>query len=290
MGVEKLLDLDRLIDRVLTGFGQGKDVRAAIAGARPIYPWRFAEHPDVTTSYSILEQIGQRNSLEMAPFLRNLLVPSEPRYVDIDIHDVTGVTSTEGHYYGNLDRLRLTVDDAEKFMAQPSEIVRDGLVEQVLNHAGSVEPGLLPLIQEGWSGRLILGNSGCARRFAWLRHYGLPRKLPARIQRYDLNPAVLKMLAEDYWICLIQNDVSDCVKDRFQLYGPTGRETWPKQAFEIHIDPCPPATHAVGWSGIVCERKHPFYRVMRAALEDAPFEIFDFSRWLHLLAQGRQHP
>lgn len=285
-----MLDLDRLMDRVLTGFGQGKEVRAAIAAARPVYPWRFAEHPDVTTSLSILRQIELHNCLNMAPFLHGLLVPSEPCYADVDIRDVTGVTATDGHYYGNLDRLRLTVDNPEKFMAQPSEAEREWLVNQVLDRAGGIEPGLLPLIQEGWSGRLIMSNSGCARRFAWLRHYGLSRKLPARIQRYDLNPAVLKVLAEDYWICLVQNDVSACVINRFQFHGPAGRDTWPKQAFEIHIDPCPPATHAVGWSGIVCERDHPFYRVQRAALEDAPFEVFDFSRWLHLLAQGRQHP
>lgn len=288
MNVSPINRILNAFERLHIDWRQGQMFRSGIEAAENSRRARFIEEPDVTTSFMILKELIPFGDMPRAELLRDLLLEREPVDREVNVSDVSAVLATKGGYFGNLDRLRHTIHQPECFTGEPFHAERDLLLEEVLSNAGS--GGRLPIVREGWSGRLILNNKGGARRFAWLRHYGLDRTLPARITQYDLNPSVVRALSQEYWAFLIPCAVSAAVLEKLKIGGIGPTTYWPQQVFQVNANPCPPADVSVGWCGIVCERAHPAYELLRSALKSAPFEVFDFSRWIHLLAQGRLQP
>ena len=273
--------------------GRGKKVRAAAAAISAPKAWRFLHDPDLTTSLEVLRDLARPHfggSRPVADALERLVVEVEsPRDEDVDIGRVTALTASKGRYIGNLRRLLPTISDPGPRVAALSLDEQYAMVHSdVMRESGCVSKGRFRLIEEGWSGRLIAPNSGAARRFAWLHRnrYLRPTILPARIETRMLDASALGVLTREFQLEIIPSEAARGLLGSMRNLDVGELEL----VRELWSPACPDDVNRDMWSVLAYPRAGRYYEDIRLGLADAAAPVFDFSRWLMMIAAGRETP
>lgn len=273
--------------------GRGKKVRAAAAAISAPNAWRFLHDPDLTTSLEVLRHVARLRFGGIRPVARaleQLVVEVEtPRDEDIDIIRVTALTASQGRYIGNLWRLLPTITDPVPQVAALSLDEQYDLVHRdVMRDSGCMSNGRFRLIEEGWSGRLIAANAGTARRFAWLRQhrYIRPTILPARIETRVLDDSAFRILTQEFQVEIMPSEAG---RDLLKNVGDLGVGEL-ELVNELWSPACPDDMNRDLWSVVAYPRAGRYYEDIRLGLADAATPVFDFTRWLTMIAAGRRTP
>lgn len=272
--------------------GRGKKVRAAASAIRAPKAWRFLHDPDLTTSLEVLRDLARPcfgGSRPVTDALERLVVEAESRDEDVDIGRVTALTASKGRYIGNLRRLLPTISDPGSRVAALSLDEQYAMIHSdVMRESGCMSKGRFRLIEEGWSGRLIAANSGAARRFAWLHRnrYLRPTVLPARIETRMLDEVALGVLTREFQVEAIPSEAARDLLKSMRVLGIDELEL----VHELWSPACPDDANRDMWSVVAYPRAGRYYEDIRLGLADAAAPVFDLSRWLTMIAAGRESP
>lgn len=272
------------------GFGRSKGVYnlcSTLVGRGP----RFFECPDKTTSYIALSEIckpSRSSSSDLGRALGRLLVAENSRLQEVDIKTITAITVSKGGFVGNLPRLIATISPAPAGVEKMHREDHVALLrDQVVAEFGFRE-GRLDLIEEGWSGRLIASNDGAARRFALLQDKSLPGEavFPASIRTVRFDPSALAVLTERMWVFLLPRESYANLSSGLGQLGVGA----PQQCADVYSKARERDDDRTIWTVAGVDRSWKHYGDFRLGLEDGAVPLFDLSRWLRELVNGRNKP
>ena len=274
-----------------------RERRAANKVCRKISPGMFApdkvrkrvfvEDSDLLTSLSLLQSMTHHDAMtETAELLGGLLKGDEQSHEEnIRIGDISAITASKGKFIGNLCRLKYTIYPRGSYPLNLPKDKQQSMWNEVEKEFSPTADGFFMVDREAWSDRLIARNTGAARRFCWAQYHNPDRILPCRVTNWRLDSAIIEVLNEKYWLCILPEEVYDRVVNADLTVLERHWFTRVTHVTSIRRD-----TSSESWSYCAVKRDDAFFPKLRDSLLDAAVPLYDVSSWLLQLQAGRGTP